>query len=152
MVAASNPATSVPRPAAISDALASRKSPARMALRFPHLALTLSTPRRVSASSMTSSWHNEPTCTSSTDTPPRMTSSLTQRAMAAASGASAAAEATANRGRARFPPAVMRCEPICAMSSSSAATAVRRASSTRWRKPGIPVSWRSGLSDATRSP
>ena len=56
MVRASSPATSVPSEAAISEARASRKSPARMAVRFPHRALTLSMPRRVSASSMTSSW------------------------------------------------------------------------------------------------
>jgi hypothetical protein len=56
MVAASRPATSVPSEAAISEALASRKSPARMACRLPHRAFTLSTVRRVVASSMTSSW------------------------------------------------------------------------------------------------
>ena len=33
-------------------------------------AFTLGTPRRVSASSMTSSWYSEPRCTSSTDTEP----------------------------------------------------------------------------------
>ena len=42
--------------AAISDARDSRKSPARIACRLPHLAFTVSTPRRVSASSITSSW------------------------------------------------------------------------------------------------
>ena len=56
MVAARRPATSVPRLAAISEARASRKSPARIARRLPHRALTDSTPRRVAASSMTSSW------------------------------------------------------------------------------------------------
>ena len=40
-------ATSVPSEAAISEALARRKSPARMAWRLPHRALTLSTLRRV---------------------------------------------------------------------------------------------------------
>jgi len=40
---------------AISDARANRKSPARIAWRLPHFALTVSTPRRVSASSITSS-------------------------------------------------------------------------------------------------
>ena len=48
-------ATSVPSDAAISDARDSRKSPARIAWRLPHLALTVSTPRRVVASSITSS-------------------------------------------------------------------------------------------------
>ena len=134
-------------PAAISDALARRKSPARIALRLPQRALTLSTPRRVSASSMTSSWHSEPTWTSSTATPPRITSSVTAASMAAASGARAAAEATANRGRARFPPAVMRWPPIWAISSSSAATAAIRASSTRAGSPAMPGRRRSGLSD-----
>ena len=56
MVLARRPATSVPSEAAIFDARARRKSPARMALRLPHLALTLSTVRRVTASSITSSW------------------------------------------------------------------------------------------------
>ncbi len=56
MVAASRPATSVPSEAAISEALANRKSPARMATRLPQRAFTLSTPRRLVASSMTSSW------------------------------------------------------------------------------------------------
>ena len=126
-MAASSAATSVPSEAAISEALASRKSPARIALRLPQRALTLSTPRRVSASSITSSWHSEPTCTSSTETPPRITSSVTTAATAAASGASAAAEATVNSGRARLPPALMRWPPIWAISSSSAAVASWRA-------------------------
>ncbi len=38
------------------EAFASKKSPARIALRFPHRAFTLSTVRRVTASSITSSW------------------------------------------------------------------------------------------------
>jgi len=42
--------------AASDDARASRKSPARIATMLLHLALTLGTPRRVAASSMTSSW------------------------------------------------------------------------------------------------
>ena len=58
------------------DARDSRKSPARIACRLPHLALTVSTPRRVSASSITSSWYSEPRCTSSQATPPCTTSSL----------------------------------------------------------------------------
>ena len=73
-MAASSPATSVPSEAAISDAFASRKSPARIARRLPQRAFTLATLRRVSASSITSSWYSEPTCTSSTATPPRITS------------------------------------------------------------------------------
>ncbi len=56
IVAANRAETSVPRDAAISDARASRKSPATMATRLPQRALTLCTPRRLSASSMTSSW------------------------------------------------------------------------------------------------
>ena len=71
IVAASSPATSVPSEAAISDALASRKSPARIAVRLPHRAFTLSTVRRVTASSMTSSWYSDPRWTSSTATPPQ---------------------------------------------------------------------------------
>jgi hypothetical protein len=55
-VRASNPATSVPSDAAISEARDRRKSPARIACRLPHLALTVSTPRRVADSSITSSW------------------------------------------------------------------------------------------------
>ena len=35
-----------------------------------HRAFTLGTPRRVSASSITSSWYSDPRCTSSTDAPP----------------------------------------------------------------------------------
>ena len=46
----------VPSEAAISAELASRKSPATMATRLPHRAFTLSTLRRMVASSMTSSW------------------------------------------------------------------------------------------------
>ena len=75
IVAARRPATSVPRLAAISDAFASRKSPARIALRFPQRAFTLSTVRRVTASSITSSWYSDPRCTSSTEVPPMITSS-----------------------------------------------------------------------------
>ena len=56
MVAPSRPATSAPRLAAISEALASRKSPDRMARWLPQRAFTLGTDRRISASSMTSSW------------------------------------------------------------------------------------------------
>ena len=56
MVAAKRPATSVPSDAASSEARARRKSPARMATRLPQRAFTLSTPRRVAASSITSSW------------------------------------------------------------------------------------------------
>ena len=48
-------ATSPPSRAASADARASRKSPARMATMLLHRAFTLGTPRRVSASSMTSS-------------------------------------------------------------------------------------------------
>ena len=95
-------------------------------MRLPQRALTLSTPRRVSASSITSSWHSEPTCTSSTETPPRITSGVTARATAAGSWARAAADATVKSGRARLPPAVMRCPPIWVISSSSAASDVRQ--------------------------
>ena len=86
MVLARSAATSVPSEAAISEARDRRKSPARMACRLPHLALTVSTPRRVSASSMTSSWYSEPRWTSSTETPPWTTSSVTApcRVLAAA--------------------------------------------------------------------
>ena len=56
MVAAMRAATSLPSWAAISEARARRKSPATMATRFPQRALTVSTPRLVAASSMTSSW------------------------------------------------------------------------------------------------
>ena len=55
-VEASSPAISVPNPAAISADRASRKSPATMATRLPNRELTLSTFRRIVASSMTSSW------------------------------------------------------------------------------------------------
>ena len=79
-----------------------------------------------------------------------MTSSVTAASMAAASAARAAAETTVNSGRARFPPAVMRWPPIWAISSSSAATTLVRASSTRVRYPAIPGSWCNGLWDATR--
>jgi len=80
MVRASSPATSVPNEAAISDARDSRKSPARIACRLPHFALTVSTPRRVSASSITSSWYSEPVCTNSHEMPP-----FTARSWSAAS-------------------------------------------------------------------
>ena len=79
MVAASSPATSLPTSAgriavASSDARARRKSPERIARRLPQRAFTLSTVRRVTASSITSSWWSDPRWTSSTDTPPRITS------------------------------------------------------------------------------
>ena len=70
IVAANRPATSVPSDAANSDARASKKSPERIATRLPHFALTDGTPRRVSASSITSSWYSEPIWTSSTEMPP----------------------------------------------------------------------------------
>src|SRR5437763_13093966 len=70
MVHASSPATSAPRDAARDDARASRKSPARIATMLLHRALTLGTPRRVVASSITSSWYSEPRWTSSHATPP----------------------------------------------------------------------------------
>jgi cyclic beta-1,2-glucan synthetase len=54
----------------------SRKSPARIATMLFHRAFTLGTPRRVSASSITSSWYSEPRCTSSTATAPVTTSSV----------------------------------------------------------------------------
>ena len=101
MVAASSPATSVPSEAANSEARANRKSPARMARRFPHLAFTLATLRRTWASSITSSWYSEPRCTNSTATPPVSTSSV------AGVGGSwpMAAAAITNPGRTRLPPA-----------------------------------------------
>jgi hypothetical protein len=55
MVAASSDATSAPSDAASDDARARRKSPARIATMLLQRAFTLGTPRRVSASSMTSS-------------------------------------------------------------------------------------------------
>ena len=55
-VAANRAAISTPSPAAISAERASRKSPATMATRLPNRELTLSTLRRMVASSITSSW------------------------------------------------------------------------------------------------
>ena len=52
---ANNAATSVPSDAAISEARANKKSPAKIACKLPHLAFTVSTPRRVGDSSITSS-------------------------------------------------------------------------------------------------
>ena len=48
----------MPRSAEISDARANRKSPVRMATVFPHVAFTDVWPRRLTASSMTSSWYS----------------------------------------------------------------------------------------------
>ena len=53
---ASRLATGVPRSAAMAAERAIRKSPATMATRFPKREFTLSTLRRIVASSMTSSW------------------------------------------------------------------------------------------------
>ena len=65
MVRASRRVTSVPRSAEISEALANRKSPVRMATVLSHRALTDGTPCLVVASSMTSSWYRVATCVSS---------------------------------------------------------------------------------------
>ena len=58
MVRASSLVTSAPRSEEISEALENRKSPVRMATVLSHLALTEGRPRRVSASSTTSSWYS----------------------------------------------------------------------------------------------
>jgi hypothetical protein len=100
-VAANRPATSVPSDAASPDARDNKKSPDRMATKLPHLAFTDGTPRRVSASSITSSWYSEPIWTSSTEMPPVITSSVT-------TAPPAAAAAIATTGRNRFPPAPTR--------------------------------------------
>ena len=49
----------------LPDARANKKSPATIACRLPHLALTVSTPLRIVDSSITSSWYSDPRCTSS---------------------------------------------------------------------------------------
>ena len=74
------------------DARARRKSPERIATMLLQRALTLGTPRRVSASSITSSWCSEPRWTSSHATPPVTTSSLTGSSPPAAAYAGAQGE------------------------------------------------------------
>ena len=69
-------------------------------------AFTLGTPRRVSASSITSSWYSEPRCTSSTDAPPVTASSRGRRA--APRGARRPAHSV-RVGRRRLPPG---CEQV----------------------------------------
>ena len=107
----------------------SRKSPARIATMLLQRAFTDGTPRRVSASSMTSSWYSEPRCTSSTLTAPVTASDD------AASPAPAAAYAAqrVSTGRIRFPPAVTRWDATSSRKRSGLRTASRRASSTRTR-------------------
>ena len=56
MVRARIRVASVPRSAVISEARAKRKSPVRMATVLPHRAFAEASPRRTTASSMTSSW------------------------------------------------------------------------------------------------
>ena len=137
MVRASSPATSVPSDAAISDARDSRKSPARIACRLPHLAFTVSTPRRVSASSMTSSWYSEPGAPVRTRHRPGRTSSE-------ARSPSTCAPATASTGRRRLPPATMRWEAISLRYGSGVTTASCIADSMRRRSRSIDARVNSG--------
>ena len=137
IVRASSAATSVPSDAAISDARESRKSPARMACRLPHLAFTVSTPRRVGASSMTSSWYSDPVCTSSQAMPPWTASSL--------AGPSAICAATrVSTGRRRLPPATMRWEAMSLRYASGVRTDSTSAASMRSTSPGMPGSVKNG--------
>ncbi len=71
---------------------------------FDQRAFTEGTPRRVSASSITSSWYSDPRWTSSTATAPVTTSSDTARFEPVA----AYAAHNVNVGRIRFPPAAIR--------------------------------------------
>ena len=128
MVEARIPATSTPSEAAREDARARRKSPARMATMFDQRWLTLSTPRRVDASSMTSSWYSDPRCTSSTATAPVTTSSET-----GSPGPAAYPAHRARAGRIRLPPAPMRWEATSVRNGSPVWTELRRAASTRTR-------------------
>ena len=137
IVRASSPATSVPSVAAISEARDSRKSPARMACRLPHLALTVSTPRRVSASSITSSWYSDPRWTSSQATPPRTTSSD-------AGVPPTWAAVMATTGRRRLPPATTRWEAISVRYGSELRTASCSATSIRPRSASIDANENNG--------
>ncbi len=76
------------------------RSPARIATLLPHTACALGTPRRTSASSMTSSWYSEPRCVSSSAAAAEMTSSVAPSPNCAVSSASI--------GRTRLPPASYR--------------------------------------------
>ncbi len=107
IVAASSEATSAPSDAASDEARARRKSPARMATMLFHRAFTLGTPRRVSASSITSSWYSDPRCTSSTATAPVIASSEAGPGSLPVHPAAYAAQ-SAKVGRMRFPPALIK--------------------------------------------
>jgi hypothetical protein len=148
MVAASREATSVPSEDASSDARASRKSPERIARMLPQRALTLATPWRVAASSITSSWWSEPTWTSSHATPPVTASSEITSPMSAPAGtqpAAVAADTAPSSGRSRLPPALTRCEAISFIAGSSDSTAASNRFSTRSCSAGIAGSSSSGL-------
>ena len=87
-------------------------------------AFTLGTPRRVSASSITSSWYSEPRCTSSQATAP----------VSASADAAwfeplvlAYEEHNVRVGRRRFPPAPMRWVATSARNGSDVLTDSRRA-------------------------
>src|SRR5205814_1615211 len=112
--------------------------------------LTLGTPRRVSASSMTSSWYSDPWWTSSIATAP-----VTASAPAGPSPPAAAYAAHSVRvGRMRFPPAPMRCEATSARKRSGVLTASWSESSTRARSSasdGSASVWTGSMRPTLRS-
>ncbi len=127
-----------------------------MATRFPNRLLTLSTLRRMVASSMTSSWYSEARWTSSTATAPIRSSSV-------ASLVPAVAVARASRGRSRLPPAEIRCVVTSSKKPSPVTTEAlsrgssRRSPSCRRGRPRASVGFtlpnvRSQPSDVHKSP
>ena len=133
----------MPSPAAISEARARRKSPARIATRFPQRALALWTPLREPASSITSSWYSEPMWTSSTETAPCTT-------LSPAPDPVEAAAVNKSAGRRRFPPAFTRYAATSLSNGSGDATAFCSSDSTLARLSSSPGRSRSSQTFITR--
>src|SRR5579875_3426369 len=105
-----------------------------MASRLPNQLFTLSVPRRMVASSMTSSGQREARWTSSTETDPGGSASEARRSPRVAA-------AKASIGRRRLPPAVMRWVATWSRNGSPAATTDTSNGSTRrssWSRPERP--------------
>ena len=109
-------------------------------------AFTLGTPRRVSASSITSSWYSEPRCTSSTETPPVI--GVVRRPVRGPWRRRPAQ--TARAGRSRLPPAAIRWPATSERKGSSARTEARSAASTRSMSGAIGAKPRASSGDMRR--
>ncbi len=99
-----------PRSATSRDACANRKSPVRIATELSQREFADSAPRRMDASSITSSWYSVARWISSTTAAAVITSSR--------SGCGPTwAASSVNSGRNRFPPASMRCNEVSVTNS-----------------------------------